>query len=178
MDPAVPRDKKSGRFLEPASLSAMTMSLGTAMEAAEERLPFSWHVDAYADTPRFYAAANILPMLDLQDQSFGGTAFAVGSNRWLTQGVHDSYGFLPVVAPLLKLGDMCLYGYNTLHTGMNNLRDSPRPMLFYVYTEPQFKDPNYKYEHVPEVLDKLAEAGMGISDIVKAMDVRASLGPL
>ena len=92
-----------------------------------------------------YALHVVLPLVDLNEQT-GSTALWDGSHRiksskeetrWSKQELEQLKG---AVTPWPKMGDSYFMDFRLRHTGLPNLSDTPRPILYLVYSRRWFQD--------------------------------------
>ena len=84
-----------------------------------------------------YAVNVSVPLVDV-DASLGPTGIWPGSHRW-PENAPPPPGAGMAVVPFQR-GDAILIDYRTLHAGMPNQADRPRPILYMVYARPWFFD--------------------------------------
>lgn len=93
-----------------------------------------------------YALNVSVPLIDI-DLGIGPTAIWPGSHRW-PEGKDAAPGEGMASVPFQR-GDAVLMDYRTIHTGMNNVSNVVRPILYLVYTREWFFDDNNHRGRVP-----------------------------
>ena len=91
-----------------------------------------------------HAITLVIPLVDLTEQT-GSTAVWLGSHtrigaRRELEGLVASGSYDGSVTPLPKMGDAFLMDFRTIHAGTPNRSDSPRPILYIVYSREWFRE--------------------------------------
>lgn len=91
-----------------------------------------------------YAITMVVPLVDIRPET-GSTAIWEGSHaqtdaREQLRVLSNYPSWAGSTHPLPKLGDVYLMDYRVIHGGMANQSDQPRPILYFVYSRPWFRD--------------------------------------
>lgn len=114
-----------------------------------------------------YAINVAVPLIDV-DQTVGPTAIALGSNHWPQSRVARQEDLTAVD---FQRGDCVLIDYRTQHTGMPNISNVVRPILYIVYARNWFFD-DVNHLARPSLNMSLAEFA-ALPDRVKPLFSRA-----
>ncbi len=122
-------------------------------------------VDVSAALPN-YAINVAIPLIDV-DRQIGPTAIFLGSHVWPKNRPANPE---PAIVEF-KRGDCILIDYRTQHTGMPNLSQTVRPILYMVYARPWFFDEG---NHLARPsLNMSVEQFMALPDDMKGLLSRA-----
>jgi tetratricopeptide (TPR) repeat protein len=91
-----------------------------------------------------YAVTVLIPLLDLNEQT-GSTQIWEGSHRL---GAHDEVKGQPTNGDV-RAGSCLAFDYRVYHGGTPTLGESPRPVLYLVYSRPWFRDSKNFFSHPP-----------------------------
>ncbi len=91
-----------------------------------------------------YAVTVAVPLVDVTTET-GTTAFWEGSHRRedaekLLRSLHDRPNYDQATLPTPRRGGVYLMDYRLIHGGTPNRSDTPRPLLYLVYSRPWFRD--------------------------------------
>ena len=91
-----------------------------------------------------YAVTVLIPLLDLNEET-GSTQIWEGSHRL---GRNDEVRGQPTNADV-RAGSCLAFDYRLYHGGTPTLGESPRPVLYLVYSRPWFRDSKNFFSHPP-----------------------------
>jgi hypothetical protein len=115
-----------------------------------------------------HAVNVVVPLIDVEIET-GPTGVWLGSHR--LGGIAVQAESLTISA--LRRGDCMLLDYRTLHTGLPNLSEQARPMLYMVYARPWFFDQHNHFRRSRNPLDMPIEQYNNLPAPVRPLLARA-----
>ena len=118
-----------------SAFGSVVTHAGARMQHVHREHPLLFTSDEAIDGLPTYAVTVLIPLVDL-DETFGGTQLWEGSHK---SGNNDSWEGDPTVV-YTKAGSALIFDYRIYHGGMPCTSDIMRPVLFYSYALPWFRD--------------------------------------